>query len=185
MQNRQSELIENFTIVHENVILTFHKEDAEIARSWSNALRAQSDVAESMNLRRLREQHAHLVTIANRLSGVIARAAPPPPTQLFALRQELISAVIRHLKAEDWVLYPRLFASRDKKVAQTAHAFSEEMGGLAKAFTNYAQRWGSFAIEADWAGYRSETSAIIGALTRRITRENRDLYPLLELPEVA
>ena len=185
MKNEPSERIENFTIVHENVVLTFDKEDSEIARSWSKALRAQDGPVEMMNLTRLREQHAHLVTLAGRLTGIIARASPPPPTQLFALRQELISAVIRHLKAEDWVLYPELFASRNGKVAQTAHAFSEQMGGLAKAFTNYAQRWGSFAIEADWAGYRRETTAIIGALTRRITRENRDLYPLLELPEVA
>jgi hypothetical protein len=185
MQNQSSEWIENFTIVHESVVLTFDKEDSEIARSWSMSLRAEKGPPDRMNLKRLREEHAQLVTIAGRLTKVIARAGPPPSSQLSALRQELISAVIRHLKAEDWILYPRLFASPDSKVAQTAHAFSDEMGGLAKAFTGYAQRWGSYAIQIDWPGYRRETTAIIDALIQRITRENRDLYPLLEAAEAA
>lgn len=132
------------------------------------------------NLRELRQDHAQLLRIAARLSLVIAQAKPPPPTDLFALRQELISGVIRHLKMEDWVLYPRLFASADNRVVHTAHLFSEEMGGLAGEFTRYTRRWGSLAIESDWAGYRRETRTIIDNLTQRITRENRDLYPLIE-----
>lgn len=167
------------TIVHENVVLVFNKEDAQIARNWSKFEHSQTKPAEMYNLRGLREEHAQLIRIADRLSKVVARNAPPPRTELFALRHELISAVIRHLKAEDWVLYPRLFVSIDSRVAQTARSFSEEMGGLAKEFTAYAQYWGSFAIEDDWAGYRLDTNRIIGDLTQRITRENTDLYPLL------
>lgn len=177
---------ENVSILHENVVLVFNREDAQVARNWSKLESSRAKVAKMLNLSGLREEHAQLIKIAGRLSKVVAQDAPPPSTELFALRQELISAVMRHLKAEDWVLYPRLFASPDKRVAQTARSFSEEMGGLAKEFTAYAQRWGSFAIEGDWAGYRHETTRIIGDLTQRITRENRDLYPLLEaLDEVA
>ena len=132
------------------------------------------------SLAQLREEHAHLVTIVRKLSTLIALDAPPPSTELYALRRELTTTLIGHLKAEDWVLYPRLLASPDAKIARTAREFSEEMGGLAQAYTAYAEKWGSFAIEQDWPGYCRETAGIIEALTNRITRENRDLYPLLE-----
>jgi hypothetical protein len=61
-----------------------------------------------------------------------------------------------------------------------ARAFSQEMGGLAQAYLAYAELWGADAIQQDWAGYRAATRGIIEALTSRITRENRQLYPLLE-----
>lgn len=131
-------------------------------------------------LTRLREEHRQLATIAGRLSRVIAQDAPPAANELYALRQELASALIRHLKAEDWVLYPQLLASSDKRVSQTARSFSDEMGGLAKAFRDHLERWGAFAIEGNWNGYRREMAEILEAMAQRIKRENRDLYPLFE-----
>jgi hypothetical protein len=88
--------------------------------------------------------------------------------------------LIAHLMAEDWVLYPRLISSPEPNIADTARAFSEEMGGLAAAYRNYAGHWTAGAIEADWPGYCAETRGIIDALTNRILRENRELYPLLD-----
>ena len=111
---------------------------------------------------------------------MIARDLPPPSTELYLLRRELSSALIRHLKAEDWLLYPRLLVSPNQAIARTALSFSEEMGGLAEAYTKYAERWGSYAIQSDWDGYRTETADIIQTLTNRIQREDRELYPLLE-----
>ena len=131
-------------------------------------------------LQQLRKEHAELMAITRRLSAMIARDLPPPPTELYLLRRELSSALIRHLKAEDWLLYPRLLLSPNQVVARTALSFSEEMGGLAEAYTEYAERWGSYAIQSDWDGYRTETADILGALASRIKREDRELYPLLE-----
>lgn len=131
-------------------------------------------------LKQLRNEHAELMAITGRLSAMIARDVPPAPTELYVLRRELSSALIRHLKAEDWLLYPRLLVSPNQVVARTALSFSNEMGGLDQAYTDYAERWGSYAIEADWDAYRKETAAIIEALWDRIRRENDELYPLLE-----
>ena len=78
------------------------------------------------------------------------------------------------------MLYPRLLNSADRYVALTARMFSAEMGGLAKAYTAYAAKWGADAIQEDWAGYCEDTRGIIDALIERITREDRELYPLLE-----
>jgi len=128
----------------------------------------------------LREEHAHLVRIVGQLSECISRPAPPPTVELFAVRRELNATLIGHLKAEDWILYPMLLTSDDPYTAATAREFLDEMGGLAAAFLAYADTWSASAIERDWDGYCTESHVIIEALTQRIIRENRDLYPLAE-----
>ena len=54
------------------------------------------------------------------------------------------------------------------------------MGGLAQAFASFVERWDALAIEAEWPAYQKEARGIIEALSNRIVRENRELYPLLE-----
>ena len=131
-------------------------------------------------IQHLRDEHAQLVGIVERLSECIGRPAPPPTVELFGVRKELNATLIGHLKSEDWILYPALLASDDPATAATARIFMDEMGGLAAAFLAYADRWSAGAIDRDWAGYCGESHAIIDALTQRMIRENRDLYPLAE-----
>ena len=78
------------------------------------------------------------------------------------------------------MLYPPLLSSGDAQVAATAKQFVDEMGGLAQAYTVFSERCDALSIESNWAGYRKEARGIIEALTNRIVRENRELYPLLE-----
>jgi iron-sulfur cluster repair protein YtfE (RIC family) len=132
------------------------------------------------DLCKLRGEHTEIQKIVRKLRYLISQPSPPPQLHLFALRHELSSTLIAHLKAEDWLLYPQLIASTDAQVAATASAFSEEMGGLAVSYRHHCQRWNAEAIAADWAGYCRGSRDLIDALNSRITRENRDLYPLLE-----
>ncbi|WP_309661124.1 hemerythrin domain-containing protein [Sphingomonas sp.] len=132
------------------------------------------------NLSKLRRDHAGILTILAKFRHLIAKASPPPRLHLFALRHELSSLLVGHLKAEDWVLYPRLLADTDVTIAATAHAFCDEMGGLAAAYTQHCKQWTAESIAADWRGYCRESEALIDALANRILRENRELYPLVE-----
>jgi hypothetical protein len=132
------------------------------------------------DLYRLRQEHAQLTDTVGKLSMMIDCSIPPPMSDLFRVRHDLSFTLIAHLKAEDWVLYPRMFASPDARVAQTAFEFAVEMGGLADVFADYVDRWSAHSIEEDWDGYRAETRCMIDALTKRITREDRELYPMLE-----
>jgi hypothetical protein len=93
----------------------------------------------------------------------------------------LASVLIRHLKEEDWLVYPKLLRSSDPRVVQIAQLFMSEMGGLALAFRDHSERWGAFAIDSDWASYRREAAQFLEALNNRITREDRDLYPLCDV----
>lgn len=132
------------------------------------------------DIAKLRGDHAELVTLARRLGSIIEEPLPPSQLELFDLRRQLTSTLIAHLKSEDWVLYPRLLASPDERIAATARAFNDEMGGLAAAYVSYTEQWSATAIEADWPGYCAASRAIIDALTNRIVRENRELLPLLD-----
>jgi len=129
---------------------------------------------------RLRNDHVELLDICEMLEGTIAGSKPPSSVDLFGVRKRLTTKLIAHLKAEDGLLYPRLLESKDAEVAATARTFVEEMGGLADAFNAYVESWDAFRIEREWGQYKAHPANIIAALRCRITRENREIYPLLE-----
>ncbi len=131
------------------------------------------------DLDQLREEHREILRVVERLRFLIGQSKPAPQLHLFALRHELSSTLIGHLKREDWVLYPRLLASTDPRIASVALAFSDEMGGLGAAYTQHCKQWDANAIHSDWAGYCRASGVLLDALVKRITRENRELYPLL------
>ena len=131
-------------------------------------------------LSKLREDHAKLARLFSQLGHVIDLRHPPSTLELFDLRRELLSTLLAHLKLEDWALYPRLIESGEADIASAGQAFKDEMGGLAPAFLAYCDKWNAPSIEADWAGYCADTRGILDALTNRLTRENRELLPLLD-----
>ena len=131
-------------------------------------------------LTKLREDHATLARMFRKLEQIIDLEAPPPQVELFELRHSLMTTLIGHLKLEDWALYPRLIESGDAEVSAKGREFKEEMGGLAPAFLTHCDKWTASSIPADWAGYCHETRALLDALMDRLTRENRELLPLLE-----
>jgi hemerythrin-like domain-containing protein len=131
------------------------------------------------DLDQLFEEHREILRVVERLRYLIGQPKRAPQLHLFALRHELSSTLIGHLKREDWVLYPRLLASADPQIASVALTFSDEMGGLGAAYTQHCRKWDANAIASDWAGYCLASGVLLDALVKRITRENRELYPLL------
>lgn len=131
-------------------------------------------------IERLRAEHAALETLSGFLMELVTAAQPPRATELAAVRGMLRDTLVRHLKCEDWALYPRLRATGDFEINRLATIFVEEMGHIAGDFAAYDARWTADAAEADWPGFCAETTAILAALGLRIERENRDLYPVAE-----
>jgi hypothetical protein len=131
-------------------------------------------------LTKLREDHAKLAKMFRRLGEIVSQPTAPDRIELFDLRRDLVSTLLAHLKLEDWALYPRLIGSGDAEAARAGELFKDEMGGLAPGFIAYTEKWHAGAITADWPGYCADTRAILDALMNRLTRENRELLPLLE-----
>lgn len=136
-------------------------------------------------LKKIRDDHATLARLCKNLREVVQRPSPPSRLELFELRRELTSTLLTHLKLEDWALYPRLIENPEPEVARVGRAFKDEMGGLAPAFLAYSNTWTADSIGADWPRYCQETNAILDALMDRLTRENRELLPLVERLERA
>jgi hypothetical protein len=131
-------------------------------------------------LMKLRQDHADLARMFRQLERIIEEPQAPSQLELFEFRRILMQTLISHLKLEDWALYPRLIDSGDEEISSAGRHFQEEMGGLAPAFLAYCDKWNANTITADWPSYCSETRGLLDALTDRLTRENRELLPLLE-----
>lgn len=131
-------------------------------------------------IERLRAEHAAIVTLSRFMMDMVAAPTPPRPTELAAVRGMLRDTLVRHLKCEDWALYPRLRATGDLVLNQLAKEFVDEMGHIAGDFAAYDTRWTPEIIDACWPDFCAETIGILDALAMRIEREDRDLYPVAE-----
>jgi hemerythrin-like domain-containing protein len=136
------------------------------------------DMAHEMQ--RLRAEHAALDTLSRFLLTLVAEPDPPRATELASVRGMFRDTLVRHLKCEDWALYPRLKASGDPYIAQLARDFIFEMGHIADEFAAYEARWPAERVAGEWAGFRAETEAVLGAIAMRIEREEDELYPVAE-----
>lgn len=132
------------------------------------------------NIPKLRDEHFRLMATIRRLGALIERATPPPPLHLFTLRYELSNTLIAHLADEDSHLYPPLLGSPDLHIATTARKLSDAAAGLADAFRMHNQTWTANAIAGNWEAYCVACRRVLDALTTRISRENRELFPLAE-----
>ena len=134
----------------------------------------------SREMQRLRAEHAALVTLSRIILGMVRAGHPPRPAELASARAKLRENLVRHLKCEDWILYPRLMATGDQDLMRITRDFEIEMGDLAADFAAYDEKWTGDRAAADWAGFCRETAAIFDMLAARVEREERELYPLAE-----
>ncbi len=131
-------------------------------------------------MRRLRAEHAALATLSQLLMDLIRAPEAPRPTELASVRGMLRDTLLRHLKCEDWILYPRLKSSGNAEVVALAGEFVREMGHIAQDFAAYDAKWTAARVADDWPGFCRETEVVLNVLGMRIERENCDLYPLAE-----
>jgi hypothetical protein len=148
-----------------SLLKTFTKNGAEMARVDS-----------------FRKHHDEIMAIARAINGLLGSTiADDVAEDIRALLAKLAGLVNLHLAMEDKALYPALLAHHNPAVAETARRFSEEMGSVAGAFVAYIKAWPTAAaIKADPERFTSESKGIFNALSKRIHRENVELYVLLD-----
>lgn len=137
-------------------------------------------MATSREMDRLRAEHAALMALARIILAMIDDPAPLRPADLASARSALRTTLVRHLKCEDWALYPRLRASGEPGLVRLTRAFELEMGDLADNFAAYDDKWTAARVAADRAGFCRETRIVFDLLGRRVEREERELYPLAD-----
>ena len=134
----------------------------------------------SREMQRLRAEHAALVTMSRIILDMVRAPHPPPAAELATARGQLRENLVRHLKCEDWILYPRLMATGDQELMRITRDFEIEMGDLAGDFIAYDDKWTSERVAADWTDFSRETVIVFDLLAMRVEREERELYPLAE-----
>ncbi|HYE48297.1 MAG TPA: hemerythrin domain-containing protein [Azospirillaceae bacterium] len=127
-----------------------------------------------------RRQHTEITTLLEQLHALLLVPQPAAGDSLAATLRRLTGKLTVHLAMEDQSLYPRLLQSPDARIAATAARFQQEMSGIREAFQQFLGRWTDAAIQADRAGFSAALDALSAVLSRRIERENTELYPLLD-----
>ncbi|MBJ7500442.1 MAG: hemerythrin domain-containing protein [Sphingopyxis sp.] len=134
----------------------------------------------SREIERLRAEHSALVALARVVTELIRAPEPSKLTELASARALLRETLVRHLKCEDWILYPRLRATGDRELMHVTREFELEMGDLAAEYVAYDEQWTAARVAAHWPEFRRETVAIFSMLATRVEREERELYPLVD-----
>jgi len=133
----------------------------------------------------LAAEHRQIAAMARELAATVSGSALPDPLVFLQFRREFGRVLTRHLKREEWAVYPRLRTHPDIGVRATAERLCDEATRFSAAFTAYAGRWPAPKIAAGWDAFRAETLAIIGGLLDRIDVEDNHLYPMLAEEEPA
>mgnify|MGYP003591187255 CR=1 FL=1 len=101
--------------------------------------------------------------------------------EISATISQLSGILSVHLAAEDKYLYPALQKDPAAHIQQLAAKFSREMGTLADVYKAYRDRFMlTSQIEADPALFLKETARVLQALSNRLQKEDKELYPLLK-----
>ena len=83
-----------------------------------------------MDIDAIRLQHDSISESATALAAAVSNSTYSP---VAAIRWKLARELIAHLAVEDRWLYPALIAGADKKAADTAKRFKDEMGSLRRS----------------------------------------------------
>lgn len=130
---------------------------------------------------KLRDDHDDLMRLAGKFLDLINRPTAPAGIDLVKFRTAFSKQLLAHLTREDWLLYPSLLQSSDRRISSTAQTFIDEMGGLLAEYKAWSARWPTERMIKEWSQFGTETTDLLTALARRIERENNELYPMVEI----
>ncbi|MBE9502665.1 MAG: hemerythrin domain-containing protein [Proteobacteria bacterium] len=129
-----------------------------------------------------RAKHQELLSIASQISDQLdASKLAEDAKQARSLLSTLAGKLGMHLAVEDRNLYPELLNHDDENIRATAKRFIDEMGGIADAFKTYVNKWPhSKTIQDNPGDFITETKGIFNALAARISKEDNELYSMVD-----
>lgn len=131
---------------------------------------------------RFRRQHEELKTLGIEIADKLSRKTiVEEAANVRRLVAKFAGKLTVHASMENEALYPRLFDHVDPAVRARAKELFDEVGGLYATFHEYAARWPTVAaIQANGPLFVKETREILFRLALRMTKENDELYPLVD-----
>lgn len=129
-----------------------------------------------------RDQHVELLDFAKKISSHLTAAGIEQNADEISKQLNFLTGKLKmHLAIEDEFLYPNLKKNSDTNVQNMTEKFSQEMGGIAKAFMDYRAKWPTPSKMKENANdFIKDTEAVFKVLKDRIDRENNQLYALAD-----
>lgn len=131
---------------------------------------------------KFRKQHDEILSTAREINGILGDAIDDSEAETIRkLMSRLAGLVSVHLAMEDKALYPQLLSSTNATVKATANKFIQEMGAIGQSFECYIRKWATTqSIKSKPGEFTIESKAIFNALSKRIHKENVELYMLVD-----
>lgn len=131
---------------------------------------------------KFRKQHEEILTIARSIAALLGDQISADDAQTARhLLLQMSGKVAIHLAMEDKSFYPNLLASTDSEIRSKARQYMDEMGLLASTFNSYLQKWKTpTLIMENGPAFTAETKVVFNALSKRIQKENTQLYALVD-----
>ena len=83
-----------------------------------------------------------------------------------------------HLNSEDKFMYPKMAAAENKEVQNLAKKYQSEMAGLVDVFNTFKVKYNTKGhILENASTFAGEWKQIVAQLSKRIEREEKELYP--------
>ncbi len=140
----------------------------------------KSKKVQEMKLDNFKRQHAEIGALVDRLLSVSERDVEEEALAVAKDLNLLAGKIKIHLREEDRLLYPALKDHKNPDLAAVHDDYMGEMAGIADVFEAYKLQFNTATkLNADPERFVSETERVLGTLSERIAREDRDLYPRL------
>lgn len=130
----------------------------------------------------LNQQHSRIKEEVKILESEIIKGVEEMNISELALHINILAGQIKvHLLEEDEFLYPSLLKSNDAQISGMAKEYIEEMGDLFGAYTNFKMKYNiGNKIKADKDKFLEEIQIVLKALKERITKEENELYHIIQ-----
>lgn len=132
-------------------------------------------------IRQFRGQHEEILQILHKLKD-LAKDVVKNYNQIARHLIMLRYKVKVHLSSEDKILFPVVRNNGNEEETSLLASYEEEMNGLAGVFLEFIERWefGEQILESP-EEFIQQAVAAIEALTKRIDKEERELYPAISV----
>lgn len=134
-----------------------------------------------MDVTNLKRQHSEVMNLVKYILDNIKNCTVDKNIDEVAKSINIISGKLEiHMLKEDKYLYPYLLSSSDAVLNTFGKKYSEEMETVSKEYEAYKLKYNTATkIKQNMNGFNSETKQIFEVLSKRIEREEKELFVLL------
>ena len=134
-----------------------------------------------MDLTNLKRQHNEIIDLAGYILNDIKNNTVDKNIEQVVKSINTISGKLKiHLLSEDEYLYPNLLSSSDAALNMFGKKYYEEMNEVSKGYDEYKAKYNtSSKLKQNIIDFKEDTERIFTALSKRVEREEKELYPLL------